>query len=118
MGINQVRKTLPIEFIVISTETNPVVSARCKKIGLEVFQGISDKASVLAEVIKQKNIKPDEVIFIGNDINDLGCFEVAGYAVAPADAEGEVKRKADLVLKRKGGLGAVREFCDLILQSS
>jgi len=117
MGMHLVRKALPIEFMVISTETNPVVSARCKKIGVEVYQGIWQKADVLRDALQQKNIPPEEVVFIGNDVNDLGCFQAAGYAVAPADAEEEVKRSADLVLHRNGGNGAVREFCDLILQT-
>ncbi len=118
MGINHVRRTLPVEFLVISTETDPVVTARSKKMKIEAIQAVNDKASVLVEEIKRRNIQPEEVVFIGNDINDLGCFDVAGYAAAPADAEPEVKRRADLVLTRKGGLGAVREFCDLILQAA
>lgn len=117
MGIHLVRKALPIEFMVISTETNPVVTARCKKINLEVYQGIWHKADVLREALQEKSIPASEVVFIGNDVNDLGCFREAGYAVAPADAEDEVKRCADLVLQRDGGKGAVREFCDLILQT-
>lgn len=117
MGMHLVRKALPVEFMVISTETNPVVTARCKKIGVEVYQGIWHKADVLREALQQKNIPPEEVAFIGNDVNDLGCFREAGYAVAPADAEEEVKRSADLVLHRNGGNGAVREFCDLLLQT-
>lgn len=116
MGIRLVRETLPINFVVISTETNPVVSARCKKIGLEVFQGINDKRAVLIELLKERNIPARETVFIGNDVNDLGCFDVAAYAVTPADAEPEVKRRADTVLTRNGGKGAVREFCDLLLQ--
>lgn len=116
MGIRLVREGLPIEFIVISTEVNPVVSARCKKLNLEVFQGITDKPSVLRQVLQERNIPPQEVVFIGNDVNDLGCMEIAGYAVVPADAEPEVKRQADLVLTRNGGKGAVREFCDILLQ--
>lgn len=117
MGLWLVRRSLPIEFIVISTETNPVVSARCKKLGLETHQGIANKVEVFHEVLKQKNIPAEETVFIGNDVNDLGCFREAGFAVAPADAEAEVKRCADLVLQHNGGKGAVREFCDLILQT-
>ena len=117
MGINQVRGLSNIEFLVISTETNPVVNARCSKMKVEVHQGIQDKARVLNEVVSSRGLPAEEVVFIGNDVNDLGCFDVAGYAVAPADAEKVVTRRADLVLNRKGGQGAVREFCDLILDS-
>ena len=117
MGLNVVRRSLPIEFLVLSTETDPVVTARCNKMKIPAIQGVSEKASVLQELLQQKNLPADEVLYIGNDVNDLGCFEIAGYAVAPADAEEEVKRRADLVLTRKGGLGAVRELCDLLLQA-
>jgi len=117
MGLNVVRRSLPIEFLVLSTETDPVVTARCNKMKIPAIQGVSEKASVLQELLQQKNLAADEVLYIGNDVNDLGCFEIAGYAVAPADAEEEVKRRADLVLTRKGGLGAVRELCDLLLQA-
>jgi len=116
MGLRLVRENLPIDFMVISTEVNPVVAARCKKLKLEYFQGIDDKPSVLRKVIREKGIPAEEIIFIGNDVNDIGCMEIAGYAVAPADAEPIVKRHADLVLTRKGGKGAVRDFCDILLQ--
>ena len=115
MGIRLVREALPIEFMVISTEVNPVVTARCNKLKIEVYQGIKDKAAVLKNVLKEKGIPAEEAVFIGNDVNDLGCLELAGYAVVPADAEPEIKRHADLVLSRKGGRGAVREFCDTLL---
>jgi len=116
MGIRLVREALPIDFLVISTEVNPVVSARCNKLNLEVHQGIKDKVAVLSNVLQQKGIPAEEVVFIGNDVNDLGCLQLAGYAVVPADAEPGVKRYADLVLTRKGGRGAVREFCDTLLE--
>lgn len=118
MGIRLVRETLPVEFMVISTEGNPVVSARCKKLKLEVYQGINDKAAVLQQVLREKNIPAEEVVFIGNDVNDLGSMAIAGYAVVPSDAEPEVKRHADLILTRNGGKGAVREFCDILLQQN
>ena len=116
MGIRLVREALPIEFMVISTEVNPVVTARCNKLKIEVYQGIKDKVAVLKNVLKEKGIPAEEAVFIGNDVNDLECLELVGYAVVPVDAEPEVKRHADLVISRKGGRGAVREFCDTLLE--
>ena len=55
------------------------------------------------------------VIYVGNDINDLPCFQEVGWAVAVADALPEVKFASDYVLSKRGGQGAVRELCDLIL---
>ena len=103
--------------MILSSEPNPVVAARAKKMGVEAIHGvgIQDKGRVMREVLAQKNIKAENVVYIGNDLNDLPCFEVAGWSVAVADAYPEVIRAADYVLKAKGGHGALREVCDLIL---
>jgi len=91
------------------------VEARCKKMRVEYIHGVQDKAPVLSEILHQKGITPNEIIYTGNDINDLGCFKLAGFAVAVADALDEALENADLVLKHRGGHGAVRELCELIL---
>jgi N-acylneuraminate cytidylyltransferase len=116
MGLFLLRQRTQIEPMVLSTETNPVVAARCKKLNLPVFQGIDDKASALKEILAQKRIKPENVLYIGNDVNDLPCFPIVGCAVVPADAEPQVLRAGDLVLYHNGGHGAVRELCDLLIQ--
>ena len=66
----------------------------------------------------EKGIDSSQVAFIGNDVNDLPGFCVAGWSVAVADALPEVIREADYVLSNRGGHGAVRELCDLMLKSS
>ena len=107
-----------VETMILSTERNPVVSARAKKMGVDVIQGIgvADKGRVLTDLLRKKTIKPENVIFVGNDLNDLPCFEIAGWAVAVADAYPEVLRAADFVLSRKGGHGAIRELCEIVLK--
>jgi len=109
-----------IDVMILSSETNPVVAARAKKMGVEAIHGVGlqDKGSVMRELLEKKNIKAENVAFVGNDFNDLPCFEIAGWSVAVADAFPEVIRKADYVLKKSGGFGAVRELCDLILKST
>lgn len=102
--------------VIISTETNPVVAARAKKIGLPYFHGIGDKASTLRAYLAKEEIPAEETIYIGNDVNDLSCFPIVSCAVAVADAVGEVRRKADQVLSLPGGHGAVREVCDILLR--
>lgn len=105
--------------MILSSEVNIAVAARAKKMGVEAVQGIGlqDKGRALREVLEQKNIKAENVVYVGNDLNDLPCFEVAGWSVAVADAYPEVIRAADYVLSRRGGYGALRELCDLILES-
>ena len=106
-----------IEIMILSSEPNPVVLARAKKMGVEAIHnvGMKDKGRVLREVLEQKNISAENIIYIGNDLNDLPCFEIAGWAVAVADAYPEVIRAADFVLTKNGGRGAIRELCEMVL---
>ena len=116
LRINELR-AMGMEIMIISSEPNTVVATRAKKMGVESIHGvgIQEKGRVMREVLKQKNIKSENVIYIGNDLNDLPCFEIAGWSVAVADAYPEVIRAADHVLAKAGGQGALRELCDLIL---
>ena len=108
-----------IELIILSSEANPVVLARAKKMGVEAIHnaGMQNKGRVMREVLEQKNVKAENVIYIGNDLNDLPCFEIAGWSVAVADAYPDVLRAADHVLTRNGGHGAVRELCEIVLKN-
>ena len=108
-----------IEMMILSSEPNPVVVTRAKKMGVEAIHGvgIQDKGRVMREVLEQKKVKAENIVYVGNDINDLPCFEIAGWAVAVPDAFPEVQRAADFVLSKPGGRGAVRELCDLILKN-
>lgn len=114
MGIDILLKA-GIKAVIISLEENPVVSARAQKLGLPHFYGIRDKARLLNNYLEQEQIASSEVVYVGNDINDLPCFPLVACAVAVADAQPEVLRQADQVLSRKGGFGAVREVCDILL---
>jgi len=107
-----------IELMILSSEPNPVVLARAKKMGIEAIHnlGMENKGQAMREVLEQKNIKAEEVIYLGNDLNDLPCFEIAGWSVAVADAYPEVVRAADHVLTKNGGHGAVRELCEIVLK--
>ena len=110
-------KAKGIEAIVLSTEKNPVVSARCKKLGINCVQSLDDKVPALMLISRERGIDLKNITYVGNDINDLGCMKLAGFAVSVADAHIKVLDQADLVLKSRGGHGAVRELCDKILSS-
>ncbi len=107
-----------IETMILSSEPNPVVLARAKKMGVEAIHnvGLKDKGRALSELLDRKGIRAEQVIYIGNDLNDLPCFEVAGWSVAVADAYPEVIRAADYVLSKMGGRGAIRELCEMVLK--
>jgi YrbI family 3-deoxy-D-manno-octulosonate 8-phosphate phosphatase len=113
----QLLRAIDVDVMILSSEPNRVVEARARKMGVEVIHGIGlhDKGRVMRDVLEQKNIKAENVIYIGNDLNDLPCFEVAGWSVAVADAYPAVIRAADHVLSKTGGHGALRELIDLIL---
>jgi len=115
LGIENLRKQTDVEVMVISREANPVVMERCKKLNIDVIQAILEKAEALKQIMNKKKVDPANVIFMGNDIIDIPAFEVVGFSVAPADSHPAVLRRADLVLTQKGGHGAVRELCDMIL---
>ncbi|HEX6269759.1 MAG TPA: acylneuraminate cytidylyltransferase [Anaerolineales bacterium] len=108
-----------MEVIILSSEVNVAVAARAKKMGVEAVHGIGlkDKGRALRQILEQKNVKAEHVVYVGNDLNDLPCFKIAGWSVAVADAYPAVIRAADQVLSKPGGYGALRELCDLILQS-
>jgi N-acylneuraminate cytidylyltransferase len=110
-------KAKGIEAIVLSTEKNPVVSARCKKLGINCLQSLDDKVPALMLISRERGIDLKNITYVGNDINDLGCMKLAGFTVSVADAHPKVLDQADLVLKSRGGHGAVRELCDKILSS-
>ncbi len=112
-------RAIGIEVMILSSEVNRVVEARAQKMGVEAIHGIAlpDKGRVMREVLQQKNIKAENVIYVGNDLNDLPCFEVAGWAVAVRDAYPDVLRAADYILSKAGGHGALRELCDLLLKN-
>lgn len=114
MGIDLLKKK-NITVIVLSTEENPVVTARCKKFGIPCLQGIKDKGKAMDEIIQQYDIDPKYIGFVGNDFNDLPALRKVGFPVAVADAYPEVLKQVSWILSKKGGRGAIREMCDLIL---
>ncbi len=105
-----------VRVVILSTETNPVVAARARKLEVECWQGLPDKLSLLKEIANKYSLHPDQVAFVGNDVNDLECLRWAGVAIAVADAHPTVLATAQIVLTKPGGRGAVREVADWILQ--
>jgi len=114
MGIGLLKKA-GVPVWVLSTETNPVVQARAAKLGLPCIQGQSDKGAALDVLLAEQGFDPAHVVYLGNDVNDLPCMARVGCAVAVADAHPQVLAQAALVLERRGGDGAIRELCEMIL---
>ena len=116
LGIASLRN-IGVEMMILSTETNPVVASRGAKLGLPVEQGCDDKAEFLKSWVKKRNLDFAEIAYIGNDINDLEAMKLVGLKVAPADSHPDILALADLVTRKDGGHGAVREFCDKVVSA-
>ena len=113
LGLDMLRK-LGIKMAIISTEKNPVVNARAKKLRIDCYSAVKDKGKKIKALSVQKKVNLNEIAYVSNDINDLECLELVGLPIAVADAYPEVKKVAKIVLTRNGGNAAVRELCELI----
>ena len=116
LGLQLLRKA-GVGSMVLSTEVNPVVSIRCKKMNIECIQGCPDKFAEFKEIIKTRTIKAESVAFVGNDINDLEIMKSVGFPIAVADAYPEVLTVALWKTTKPGGAGAVREFCEQVYKA-
>ena len=114
MGVTLLKRTgFPI--LIISSEPNPVVKARADKLGVDCVHGCRDKTREFETILRERGIDAANVVFVGNDVNDIGCIERVGCGLAVADAHPLVKDAANATLLHRGGHGAVREACELLL---
>jgi len=114
MGVRLLREA-GVPMLILSTEVNPVVSARARKLDVDVRHGLTDKASALVEWVEQRGLDLARVAYVGNDVNDLACLDLVGWPIAVADAHPLVIAAARVVLTRRGGDGAVRELAELAM---
>ncbi|WP_086741145.1 N-acylneuraminate cytidylyltransferase [Streptomyces glaucescens] len=117
LGIAALRKA-GLKLLILSTEQNPVVAARARKLKLPVLHGIDRKDLALKQWCEEQGIAPERVLYVGNDVNDLGCFALVGWPVAVASAHDVVRGAARAVTTLPGGDGAIREIADWILGPS
>jgi YrbI family 3-deoxy-D-manno-octulosonate 8-phosphate phosphatase len=115
MGLARVRE-VGVAVALISGEDSAIVHARAAKLNIDdVFSGIANKLEVIHDLCARQNVGLDEVAYIGDDLNDLAAMECVGLACAVADAAEPVRAVAQYVAERRGGDGAVREVCELII---
>lgn len=112
IGIQRLR-LLGIQSVVISSEPNPVVARRCKKLRLPCFSNCSDKKATLTRVLGEHDLEWPDAAFVGNDINDLSCLQFVALPIAVHDAHPSIFPFVKYVTRTPGGMGAVREVCDL-----
>ncbi len=105
-----------VRVAVISARRTAAVTARMKELGVaDVLQGTVDKATALTELAGRLGIEMDEVACVGDDLADVPMMNRAGLAIAVADARGPAVDAAHYRTAARGGHGAVREVCDMLL---
>ncbi|WP_305909079.1 3-deoxy-manno-octulosonate-8-phosphatase KdsC [Methylomarinum sp. Ch1-1] len=116
-GVKLLRQS-GVEIAVISGRKSSSVALRMKNLGIEhVYQGHEDKIAAFNEVLAKTGVTAEQAAHVGDDWMDLPIMVRAGFAVAVSDANFAVKQYADWCTETAGGLGAVREVCDLIMQA-
>jgi YrbI family 3-deoxy-D-manno-octulosonate 8-phosphate phosphatase len=114
LGIAALRRAgLPM--LILSSEENPVVAARARKLRIPVLHGVERKDLALKQWCEEQGIAPERVLYAGNDVNDLPCFDLVGWPVAVASAHDVVRGAARAVTSAAGGAGAIREIASWIL---
>ncbi|MFD7862615.1 cytidylyltransferase domain-containing protein [Streptomyces sp. NPDC059783] len=114
LGIAALRRA-GVPLLILSTEQNPVVAARARKLRIPVLHGIDRKDLALKQWCEEQSLAPERVMYVGNDVNDLPCFALAGWPVAVASAHDSVRAAARAVTTTPGGFGAVREIAAWLL---
>ncbi|MFF7274416.1 cytidylyltransferase domain-containing protein [Streptomyces griseorubiginosus] len=117
LGIAALRNS-GLKMLILSTEQNPVVAARARKLKIPVLHGIDRKDLALKQWCEEQGIAPERVLYVGNDVNDLPCFALVGWPVAVASAHDVVRGAARAVTTVPGGDGAIREIASWILGPS
>ncbi|MER0482238.1 acylneuraminate cytidylyltransferase [Streptomyces sp. Edi2] len=117
LGVAALRRA-ELKLLILSTETNPVVAARARKLQVPVLHGIDRKDLALKQWCEEAGIAPERVLYVGNDVNDLPCFDLVGWPVAVAGAHDVVRGAARAVTATPGGSGAIREIAAWLLGPS
>lgn len=101
--------------VIITGRKSKIVENRAKELGItELYQRVGNKLAQLKIVAEKYNATPEEIAYIGDDLNDLECIEFCGVTACPVDAVEKVKKTVNLVCNKKAGEGAVRDFIENI----
>jgi len=117
MGIVLLHKA-GIKTAIITSEQTELVKKRAETLKIDkIIQGSRNKYASLSLLSNELDISLEQIAYIGDDVNDLHCLQKVGFSMAPSDAHDLIRNEVDYVSKYKGGNGAVRELCDLVLES-
>jgi len=113
LAIRKIKET-GITQMIISTETNKVVTTRAAKLDIPAIQGVRNKKEAILEYCDKLSVSTGETLYIGNDVNDLEAMLAVGFPVCPKDAYPEIKKIAKLVIPVSGGYGVIRKLLDYL----
>jgi 3-deoxy-D-manno-octulosonate 8-phosphate phosphatase (KDO 8-P phosphatase) len=106
-----------IEIALITGRKSKVVLHRARDLGIKkVYQRVTNKIEIYEKILKEKKLKDIHVGFVGDDLVDIPVLKRVGFSAAVGDAIPEVKKVVDYVASKRGGEGAVREICELLLK--
>lgn len=116
-GLRKLPK-IGIETVIITGRESNIVNIRAKEMNItEVYQNVLDKPSLVNEILKKKKIKKNEAAYIGDDENDLEAMLLCGNRACPKDATKRIKEISNFISEYDGGDGAVREYCEYIIDN-
>ncbi len=107
-------RSMGIDVVIISSETNGVVGRRADKLKVKCIQSVSDKKECVKKYSEENGILFKKIAYVGNDINDYAAMQLCGIKIVPNDAYEEVKHIADYITQAKGGYGVIREIADVV----
>ncbi len=115
MGVTLLRKN-NIPTIIVTKEKNQIIKKWAKKMNIKkLYDGIQEKEKILKNICSEFSVKPSEVAYVGDDVNDLGLLKIVGFSAVPQDGHETIKKNTDYTCKNNGGRGAFREIADLVL---
>jgi len=115
MGVTLLKKH-GIDTVIVTKEKNLIITQWYKNMKVKkLYDGVLDKGAILSKICITFNAKPEEICYIGDDVNDIALMKKCGLSVAPKNSVKEVKKVADYISEIKGGEGVFRDIVDLIL---
>ena len=117
MGVERLRDLAKIPTGIITGEISGTIKKRAEKLQIsELYIGVKEKHVLFSKILKKNKLQPENVAFIGDDMNDYELLKIVGLSAAPADAVENIRNIVDYVCTNKGGNGAFREFAELIIK--
>ena len=111
LGIKELLPKMGITPVIITGRDSIITANRAKELYIkELYQGVADKLPLLKEIASKYGLRPEEIAYIGDDLNDWECMQYCGLTACPQDAEDAIKEIVSFVAPRDGGKGAVRDF--------